>query len=64
MSYSNSSKRPRGFEDDYMSGRNAPILDTPRFERSLRMAEEERLRQLEEIAQLKREHELTLLRFV
>ena len=41
------------------------ILDAPsNYEQNLLLAEQERLRQLEEIAQLRREHELTLLRFV
>ena len=49
---------------DRSRGSGGGILDTPRLDRSLLLAEEERLRQLEEIAQLKREHELALLRLV
>ena len=68
--YSNSAaKRPRDVPDlqeGYAgSSRGSALLDAPRYDRShLLRVEEERLRQLEEIARLKREHELTLLRFV
>ena len=53
-----------GYMDRGRGSAGGGILDTPRLDRSLLLAEEERIRQLEEIAQLKREHELALLRLV